>query len=93
MKRKRSFWKTQTQWVRIPAMIEAHCDDETVVVRLWPDRPATERCKEPAMIFLTPHETQAFASWLSEQAEALMAKKARAAARKASRAAAKEAKQ
>lgn len=86
------FWKSQTQWVRLPAVIEAHKGDTTVAVRIHPEHRPQDGSVEPASIFLTPNEAQAFAAWLSEQAEHLLAKQARAVARKAARAAAKEAK-
>ena len=44
-----------------------------------------------ADIHLTPHEAQAFAAWLSDQAEHLLAKQARAAERAEARAAARRA--
>lgn len=89
---KAHYYKWQTRWVRTPAMISGHRGESTVAVRIDPSRDASERPKPPATIILDPHEAQAFAAWLSEQAEHLLAKQARAAARKAERTAAKEAK-
>ena len=84
------FFKPQSKWIRIPAAIEAHRCSETVAVRIHPSRSVTEQYSEPASIYMTPHEAQGFAAWLSQQADALLAKQAKAAARKAARKAAKE---
>jgi hypothetical protein len=53
----------------------------------------TEQYSEPASIYMTPHEAQGFAAWLSQQADTLLARQAKAAERKAARQAAKERKQ
>jgi hypothetical protein len=86
------FFKAQSKWVRIPAAIEAHRCGETVAVRVHASRPMADAYVEPASIYMTPHEAQGFASWLSQQADTLLAKQAKAAARKAARQAAKESK-
>jgi|LakMenEpi03Aug12_release.lakeMendotaPanAssembly.Ray.scaffolds.fasta_scaffold00746_62 hypothetical protein len=93
MKRSNHYFKPQTKWTRIPAAIEAHRCSETVAVRLHPARNVTDDYAEPACIWLDANEAQAFAAWLSQQADALAAKQAKAAARKAARQAAKEGKQ
>lgn len=86
MARSRShYWKVQTKWTRIPAVIEASLCDDAVAVRVIPERAAGSPPRDPATIFLTPQEAQGFAAWLSEQAEHLTAKKARAEARRAER--------
>lgn len=87
------YFKPQSKWVRIPAAIEAHRCAETVAVRVHPSRSVTEQYSEPASIYLTPHEAQGFAAWLSQQADTLLDRHAKAAARKAARQAAKESKQ
>ena len=87
------YFKPQSKWVRIPAAIEAHRCSETVAVRLHPARNVTDDYADPACIWLTPHEAQGFAAWLSQQADTLLARQAKAAARKAARQAAKEQKQ
>lgn len=92
-KRTTHYFKPQTKWVRIPAAIEAHRGDETVAVRIHHERAADGYYPPPAAIWLTPHEAQGFAAWLSQQADHILAKQARAAARKAARQAAKESKQ
>lgn len=86
------YYKSQTRWVRVPAMVSGHRGESTVALRIDPSRDASERPKPPATIIFEPHEAQAFAAWLSEQADHLLAKQARSAARKAARAAAKESK-
>jgi len=85
MKTQRHYYKPQTVWVRYPARIEAHRGDMTVAVRIHPERRAVDPPQDGATIFLTAHEAQAFASWLSAQADEVLAKQARAAARKAAR--------
>lgn len=90
-KKSRYIYKIQTLWTRFPAAIQANTGDRSIAIRIHPEHRPQER-SDPATIFMTPHEAQAFAAWLSEQAEHLLAKEARAAARKAARAAAKEAK-
>jgi hypothetical protein len=89
---KRHYFKQQSKWTRIPAAIEAHRCSETIAVRLHPSRPMADAYVEPASIYMTPHEAQGFAAWLSQQADMLLAKQAKAAARKAARQAAKESK-
>lgn len=89
MKRSSHYFKPQSKWTRIPAAIEAHRCSETVAVRLHPSRGVTDPYEEPACIWMTPHEAQGFAAWLSQQADTLLAKQAKAAARKAARLAAK----
>lgn len=85
----RHYFKSQTRWTRVPAAIEAHRCDTVVGVAIHPERAVTDPPQEPARIFMTPHEAQAFASWLSQQADQLLAKQQRAAARRAARLAAK----
>lgn len=85
MKPQRHYFKAQTVWVRYPSRIEAHRGDSTVAVRIHPERRAADAPPDPATIFLTAHEAQAFAAWLSAQADEVLAKQARAAARKAAR--------
>ncbi len=85
----RHYARFQSQWVRLPAMIEAHRGDSTVAVRIHAERAATDRHGESASIFLTPQEAIGFAAWLHEQAEQIVKKQVRAAARKAARAAAR----
>lgn len=87
------YFKTQSRWTRLPAAIEAHRCSETVAVRLHAARGIDDPYADPASIWLTPHEAQGFAAWLSQQADTLLAKQAKAAARKAARQAAKERKQ
>jgi hypothetical protein len=84
------YFKPQSKWVRVPAAIEAHRCAETVAVRLHPSRHMTDAYIEPASIYMTPHEAQGFAAWLSQQADTLLARQTKAAARKAARQAAKE---
>ena len=88
----RDFFKPQSKWTRIPAAIEAHRCSETVAVMIHPSRPVTEQYSAPASIYMTPHEAQGFAAWLSQQADTLLARQAKAATRKAARQAAKEGK-
>jgi hypothetical protein len=90
MTRGRTYFKSQTAWIRRPARIRATRCDEVIGVGIIAEHSATVPPREEASIFLTPHEAQAFAAWLSQQAEHLLAKQARAAARKAARRAAKE---
>lgn len=93
MRKANHYFKAQSKWTRIPAAIESHRCSETVAVRLHAAHYVTEPYVEPATIYLTPHEAQGFAAWLSQQADHLIAKQAKAAARKAARQAAKERKQ
>lgn len=86
---KSQFLKMQTKWTQMPAMIDATRHEETVCVQVFSSRPPN-RTGQSAHIYLTPHETQAFASWLCEQAEHLLAKKARADARRAMKEAERE---
>ena len=86
------FFKPQSKWVRIPAAIESHRCAETVAVRLHAGRGIDDPYVDPASIYMTPHEAQGFAAWLSQQADTLLAKQVKAAARKAARQAAKESK-
>lgn len=87
------FFKAQTKWVHVPAAIEAHRFSETIAVRLHASRRMSDAYVDPASIYMTPHEAQGFAAWLSQQADTLLARQAKAAARKAARQAAKEKKQ
>ncbi len=89
---RRHFFKAQSKWVRLPAAIEACRCSETIAVRLYPSRLMADARVEPASIYMTPHEAQGFAAWLSQQADTLLSKQAKAAARKAARQAAKESK-
>jgi hypothetical protein len=90
MKRQAFFYKRQTKFVRRPAEIEMRRHEDVVGIGVWPARDATDPHERlPALIFLTPQEAMAVASWLSDSAEHLMAKAARAAARKAAKLAAK----
>jgi hypothetical protein len=79
------FFKEQSKWTRIPAAIEAHRCSETVAVRVHPSRWVADAYVEPASIYMTPHEAQGFAAWLSQQADTLLARQAKAAARKAAK--------
>jgi hypothetical protein len=91
MKRtEKHYFKAQSTFTRIPAAIQASRCSDVVGVRLHPGHAATEMQPPPACIWLTPHEAQGFAAWLSQQADALLAKQAKAAARKAARKAARE---
>lgn len=90
MKRNRTYVKSQTAWIRRPARIRATRCDEVIGVGIVAEYSATALPREEASIFLTPHEAQAFAAWLSQQAEHLLAKQARVAERNAARRAAKE---
>lgn len=85
----RHYFKTQSLWTRIPAAIESHRCDSTIGVAIHPEKKLTDMSKEPARIFLTAHEAHAFAAWLSQQADMLIAAEAKAIARKAARLAAK----
>lgn len=87
---KSKFFKMQTKWVQMPAMIDATRHEETVCVQVFSSR-QPNRTGQSAHIYLTPHETHAFASWLCEQADHLLAKQARAADRAKARAAARRA--
>lgn len=78
--------KSQTIWARVPSAIEARRFHDIVAVRLWPERKVTDVPSEPATIWLTAHEAQGLAAWLSDAAEHLLAKQVRAAARAAARA-------
>lgn len=88
---KSRFVKMQTKWVRMPAMIDAERFEETVCVQVFGSRHPNSAVSM-AHIYLTPHEAHAFASWLCEQADHLIAKQVRAEARKKARAEAKAAK-
>jgi hypothetical protein len=90
MRSKGDYYKCQTKWVRHPAMIESHRHTDCIGVGIWPDHPPGQRPDRPTLIFLTPHEAQGFAAWLSQQAEHLLAKQAKAAARRAAKIAAKQ---
>lgn len=91
MRTDRHYFKVQSKFVRRPARIRATRCDEVIGVGVYPEYAASEPMPDEATIFLTPHEAQGFAAWLSQQAEHLLAKQARAAARKAARRAAREA--
>lgn len=78
------FWKIQTRWTRYPAAIESFRVEDAVMIGVTPSHEPGQR-PDPSVICLTPHETLAFASWLAEQAEHLIAKETRAAARRAAR--------
>jgi hypothetical protein len=80
---KPDYYRSQTKWVRRPATIESHRHTDTIGIGIWPEHPAGQCPDEPALIFMTPHEAQGFAAWLSQQAEHLLAKQAKAAARRA----------
>ena len=82
---KPDYYKSQTRWVRRPAMIESHRHSDTIGIGIWPEHPPGQCPERPALIFMTPHEAQGFAAWLSQQAEHLLAKQARAAARRAAK--------
>lgn len=77
--------KIQTKWTRYPAMLRSHRGDTTIAVAIHPEHRACDPPVEAATIYLTPHEAQGFAAWLSQQAEHVLAKSARSAARKAAR--------
>jgi hypothetical protein len=80
---KTCYYKSQTKWVRRPSRIESHRHPDCIGIGIWPEHPAGQCPDEPALIFMTPHEAQGFAAWLSQQAEHLLAKQAKAAARRA----------
>jgi hypothetical protein len=84
------YYKSQTKWARRPAAIESHRHSDTIGIGIWPEHPPGQCPERPALIFMTPHEAQGFASWLSQQAEHLLAKQAKAAARRAAKFAAKQ---
>lgn len=91
MKRSSShYWKVQTLWTFIPAMLDAKRGESSVMVRIYPTRRPSDPPCDPALVALTPNEAIGFAAWLHEQAEHIIAKQAKAAARKAARLAAKE---
>jgi hypothetical protein len=55
-------------------MIEAHrCGTDGVVIEVTPSWSASDEKPPASGIVLTAHEAQAFAAWLSEQAEHLLA--------------------
>lgn len=84
------YYKSQTKWARRPAAIGSHRHSDTIGIGIWPEHPPGQCPERPALIFMTPHEAQGFASWLSQQAEHLLAKQAKAAARRAAKFAAKQ---
>jgi len=80
------FCRAQTKWVRRPALLEMHSQDDIVAVGIWPEIAATERRGDrPALVMLTAQEAMAVAAWLSDAAERMRAKAAKAVARKAAR--------
>jgi len=80
------FVKIQSKWARWPAMIEAHrCGDQAVVIEITSSWPASQEKPPASEIVMTAHEAQAFAAWLSEQAEHLISLAARKEARDAAR--------
>jgi hypothetical protein len=83
---KGTFVKMQTKWARWPAMIRAHrCDGESVFIEITPSWPV-DNDKPPASgIVMTANEAQAFAAWLSGQADHLRAMAARRLARAGAR--------
>lgn len=93
MTRNRTYFKSQTAWIRRPARIRASRLDTVVAIGIVAEHAAVASAPAEASIFMTPHEAQGFAAWLSQQAEYLLAKESRAEARKAARLAAKEARQ
>lgn len=81
-----AFFKIQTKWSRWPALIEAHrCGDDCVFIEVTSAWPASSEKPPASEIAMTAHEAQAFAAWLSEQAEHLLANASRKAARDAAR--------
>ena len=77
-----TFVKMQSKWSRWPALIQSHrCGDSGVVIEITASWPVGTRKPRTSDIVLTPHEAQAFAAWLSEQAEHLVALAARKEAR------------
>jgi len=85
MKSKGEYYKFQTQWVRRPALLESRRHSDCIGLGIWPEHPPARPPEHPTVIFLTPHEAQGFAAWLSQQAEHLLAKQAKAAARRAAK--------
>jgi hypothetical protein len=79
---KGTFVKMQTKWSRWPAMIRAHrCGGEAVFIEITPAWPV-DGDKPPASgIVMSANEAQAFAAWLSGQADHLRAMAARKLAR------------
>lgn len=86
----RGYWKQQTKWARIPAAIDAYTVRDTLAIRVHHDRASGAPPTPPAIIFLDAREAQGFASWLSREADRLMARQAKAEARRLARAAAKK---
>lgn len=84
----RRFWKRQSIWTRLPASIDSFRCEKMVGIGITPEhRPGED--PPPSMIFLSPQEALAFASWLAEQSEHLIEKERRAAARASARQAAR----
>lgn len=80
------FLKIQSKWARWPAMIEAHrCGDQAVVIEVTSSWPAGNKKPPASEVVMTAHEAQAFAAWLSEQAEHLISLASRKEARNAAR--------
>jgi hypothetical protein len=78
------FVKFQTKWARWPGLIEAHrCGGDAVVIEVTPSWRADQRKPPASEIVMSAHEAQAFAAWLSEQAEHLISLEARKEARAA----------
>lgn len=90
-RRCKAYTKCQTKWVRRPAMITAHRNRpaSAVCITLYGEGPLAAAPKPPVSIWMTPQETHAFAAWLCEQADALIASEARKEARRQERMAAK----
>lgn len=80
------FYKIQSKWARWPAIVAAHrCGDQAIVIEVTSSWSASKGRPPASEIVMTAHEAQAFAAWLSEQAEHLISLAARKEARDAAR--------
>jgi hypothetical protein len=77
-----TFYKTQTRWSRWPAVMVANrCGDGCIFIEITSSWPCGSQKPPASEIAVSAHEAQAFAAWLSEQAEHLLAKASRKAKR------------
>jgi hypothetical protein len=77
-----TFCKVQTKWSRWPAVIVANRYlDGCIFIEITSSWPAGSEKPPASEIVMSAHEAQAFAAWLSEQAEHLLAKASRKATR------------